>query len=268
MTEKQETHTHTLQSIEGLNGLNKDKTLVNKQILSIENNSNKNNKNKLTWLLVFLLLSMLICWISTVISIISISEILQKLEVPSERMITVIVTNPDLKPQYDDKFYFFLSLTAFYFVAMVAGLFISQFSHRPFLLSDTMDAFGILLFSMLTLWNIFTFTTLHKKPGNSKLTGSKVTKSTGSKISPIGKLFNFPFLTINLVGISDQFKKELLSFDLRVREELTDNLGINETTITDCQLFETINPIYVFLGIFMGILFLRKLGPRFGGSNP
>lgn len=231
----------------------------------------ENNNQKLTWLLGFILLSLLICWISSVISIMSILEILDKLEVPSERMIAVIVENPDLKPKSDNKLYFFLSVTAVYFMGMVAGLFVSKFRHRPVYVYDTMDAFGISLFSMLTLWNIFTFTPLHKKKqgihkkkqGNSNLTGSKAPNSTtGSEIDPTGELLNLTFIRINLGGISDQFKKELLSFDLRVRDELTDNLGwINETTITNCQLSDTINPLYLFIGISLVILYLRKLCP-------
>lgn len=224
----------------------------------------ENNNQKLTWLLGFILLSLLICWISSVISIMSILEILDKLEVPSERMIAVIVENPDLKPQSDKKFYFFLSVTAVYFMGMVAGLFVSKFRHRPVYVYDTMDAFGISLFSMLTLWNIFTFTPLHKKKqGNSNFTGSKAPNSTtGSEIDPTGEFLNFTLIRINIGGISDQFKKELLSFDLRVRDELTDNLGwINETTITNFQLSDTINPLYLFIGISLCILYLRKLCP-------
>lgn len=211
-----------------------------------------------TRLLSFILASLIICWSLAVISIIQICEILKKIEVPSERMVTLIVEHPDLKP--NDKFYFFLSITAVYFMGMVAGLFISKFRHRPISLSATMNGCGILLFSMLTFWNINIFTPLHRKR-NLILTSSKAPNSTTrSQNHPTGDYVQQ--ITINIGPISDQFKKELLSFDLRVREELTDNLGwIHETTITNCQLSETINPLYLWVGILLGILYLRKLYP-------
>lgn len=238
----------------------------------IDNNNYKSTQVRGTWVLVCLSLSLLICWILAVISIMSLSEILNKLAVPSERMIAVIVQNPDLKSKSYYEFYFFLNVTAIYFMGMVAGLFVSKFRHRPISVSDTMDAFGISLFSMLTFWNIFTFIPLppekgNKKKGNSNLTGSKKapnSTSTGSEIDATGELFNYTSIRINIGSISDQFKKELLSFDLRVRDELTDNLGwINETTITDCQLSDTISyPLYLFIGIsLLGILYLRKVFP-------